>query len=234
MNTSNSARIAGGSDTPLRAVIADDAALIRQGVAAVLGDAGITVVAEAADAPSLVTQVLATEPDLVITDIRMPPNDGADGLRAALAIRDRLPEVGILLLSNHAETRHLSTLLEHGSAGIGYLLKERVVEIDDFIDAITRVAEGGTVLDPEIVEALLGQQRHRQRLAVLTPRERQVLAMIATGASNAALSESLYVSAKTVETHVQRIFTKLSLYEDARDNRRVKAVLAFLEATDNG
>lgn len=217
--------------TPLRIVIADDAPLIRRGLATVLSAAGAQVLAEATDAPGLLRSVDGLLPDLVVTDIRMPPGNGVDGLAAAVTIQQRHPRTGIILLSNHAETRHLQTLLDRASAGVGYLLKERVIDTEDFIAAVTRVAAGGTAMDPEIVALLLSRRRQGGHLATLTPRERDVLVVMATGASNSAIASSLHISLKTVETHIPQIFAKLDLHEDPDGNRRVRAVLAYMNAT---
>ncbi len=212
----------------LRVVLADDAPLMRQGVAFVLAEAGIDVVAQADDAAGLLSAVAAQHPDVVVSDIRMPPGHGTEGLDAAVMIQQRHPLVGILLLSNHAETRHLSTLVESARAGVGYLLKERVVDTDAFVAAVRRIAAGGTALDPEIVALLLARQQQRRVVQSLTGRERQVLQVMATGASNAAVGATLHLSGKTVEAHIQHIFGKLGLSQDPDEHRRVKAVLTYL------
>ena len=213
----------------LRVVLADDAPLMRQGVAFVLAEAGIDVVAQAGDAAGLLSAVAALHPDLVVSDIRMPPGHGTEGLDAAVTIAQQHPDVGILLLSNHAETRHLSTLLESAGAGVGYLLKERVVDTDAFVAAVRRIAAGGTALDPEIVTLLLARQQQRRVVQSLTERERQVLQVMATGASNAAVGATLHLAGKTVEAHIQHIFGKLGLSQDPDEHRRVKAVLTYLQ-----
>ena len=219
------------SARPVRAVVADDAPLMRQGVAYVLDLAGIEVVAQAGTGEELVDAVGATRPDVAVTDIRMPPTHRLEGLEAAVTIQRRYPATAVLLLSNHAETRNLATLLDAAVAGVGYLLKERVVETASFVSAVRRVAGGGTALDAEIVTLLLARRDHRQTVGALSPRERDVLAAMATGASNTAVSRQLYLSPKTVEAHIHSIFRKLGLGEDAEENRRVKAVLAYLQGT---
>jgi DNA-binding NarL/FixJ family response regulator len=209
----------------MRIVIGEDSALFREGLARLLVDAGHTVAAKADDAPSLVSAVEAEQPDLAIIDVRMPPDRTDDGARAARELRVRMPELGIVLLSQHVETRHSVELVSGGH--FGYLLKDRVFDVDDFLDALRRVAAGGSALDPEVVATLLGQQRH-DPLALLTPREREVLALMAEGRTNAGIAKRLWLTARTVETHVGSIMAKLGLRESTEEHRRVLAVLTWL------
>lgn len=211
----------------MRVILADDAALIREGIAAVLSEHGLDVVAQLADARSLLDAVATHRPDVVVVDIRMPPTHTVEGLRAAVEIRALHPEVGVLVLSQHVESRHLADLLTSGR-GVGYLLKERVGEVGDFADAVRRVASGGSAVDPEVVERLLRRATHRDPLERLTEREREVLGFIAEGRSNQAIASRLYLNPKTVESHVHHVFTKLGLLPEPDDHRRVLAVLAHL------
>jgi DNA-binding NarL/FixJ family response regulator len=210
----------------MRIVIADDAVLLREGAARLLEEAGHEVVAQAGDADDLLRKVRAHKPDVAIIDVRMPPDDTDDGLRAALTIRGELPDVGILLLSQYVEDRYLSQLLGGGAGGVGYLLKDRVGDVEEFIDAVRRVAAGGTVIDPEVVRQLLG--RRRDPLERLTPREREVLGLMAEGRTNRAIARRLFLSERAVERHVTSIFVKLDLPAGEQDHRRVLAVLAYL------
>jgi DNA-binding NarL/FixJ family response regulator len=210
----------------MRIVIGEDSALFREGLARLLADAGHDVVAKAADAPSLVAAVEETGPDLAIVDIRMPPDGTDDGARAARALRESRPELGILLLSQHLETRHSVELVTAGR--FGYLLKDRVFDVDDFLDAAARVAAGGSALDPEVVATLVGPRRQNDPLSRLTPREREVLALMAEGRANSGIAERLWLTDRTVETHVASIMAKLGLRESATENRRVLAVLTWL------
>jgi DNA-binding NarL/FixJ family response regulator len=212
----------------MRVVIADDAVLLREGAARLLTEAGHDVVAQAGDADDLLRKVRAHRPDVAIVDVRMPPGNVDDGLQAALAIRDEQPSVGILLLSQYIEERYLGQLLATGAEGIGYLLKERVADIDRLTDAVERVASGGSVLDPEVVSAMLGRSREQGPLDALTPRERDVLALMAEGRTNRAIAGELFVSDRAVERHVTSIFDKLALPVTHQDHRRVLAVLAYL------
>lgn len=213
----------------MRVAIAEDAPLFRAGVARLLTDAGFDVVAAVGDAASLLGVVVDEEPDVAILDIRMPPTHTTEGLEAALHLRRSAPGTGVLLLSQHAETAHVADLLSTGG-GIGYLLKERVTDADELARAIRQVAAGGSVIDPEVITLLLGRRRHTEPLERLTIREREVLALMAEGRSNRAIQQRLVLSAKTVETHVSRILAKLDLPPLADDHRRVRAVLAYLEA----
>jgi DNA-binding NarL/FixJ family response regulator len=212
----------------MRIVIADDAVLVREGTARLLEEAGFEVVAQAADAEDLLRKVRAHRPDVAIVDVRMPPNNTDDGLLAALTIRDELPEVGILLLSQYVEDRYLAQLLGEGAEGVGYLLKDRVAEIERLGEAVRRVAEGGSVLDPEVVAQMLGRRRGDDPLDTLTGRERQVLELMAEGRTNRAIAGELFVSERAVERHVTSIFSKLGLSTSEQDHRRVLAVLAYL------
>jgi DNA-binding NarL/FixJ family response regulator len=212
----------------VRIVIADDAVLLREGAARLLQDAGFEVVAQAGDAEDLMRKVRAHKPDVAVIDIRMPPGNVDDGLQAALAIRSELPDVGLLLLSQYVEDRYLSQLLGEGAEGVGYLLKDRVADVDRLSDAVRRVAEGGSVLDPEVVAQMLGRRERDEPLDELTPREREVLGLMAEGRTNRAIAEELMVSERAVERHVTAIFGKLGLPATAEDHRRVLAVLAFL------
>jgi DNA-binding NarL/FixJ family response regulator len=212
----------------MRVVIADDAVLLREGAARLLGEAGFEVVAQAGDAEDLLRKVRAHKPDVAIIDVRMPPDNADDGLRAALKIRDELPDVGILLLSQYVEDRYLGELLAGGAEGVGYLLKDRLADVDRLTEAVERVAAGGSVLDPEVVAQMLGRSRTEGPLDSLTAREREVLGRMAEGRTNRAIAEDLFVSERAVERHVTSIFTKLDLPTGEQDHRRVLAVLAYL------
>lgn len=214
----------------MRVVIADDAMLIREGMARLLEEAGFEVVGKADDARKLLQAVALVHPDVAIVDIKMPPSHTDEGLVAAEEIRSSYPDIGVLVLSQYLESQYAMRLLEHHPEAVGYLLKERVSDIAVLKDAIRRVAEGECVLDPTIVARLLKRPRQREPMEELTERERQVLALIAEGRSNHAISRILVLSPKTVEAHVGRIFSKLSLDETPDYHRRVLAVLAFLRA----
>jgi DNA-binding NarL/FixJ family response regulator len=215
----------------MRVVIADDAVLLREGAARLLTEAGFEVVAQAGDAEDLLRKVRAHRPDVAIIDIRMPPDNVDDGLRAALTIRHELPQVGILLLSQYVEDRYLGQLVAGGAEGVGYLLKDRVAEVERLADAVERVAAGGSVLDPEVVAQMLGRSRDEGPLDALTDRERQVLALMAEGRTNRAIAGELFVSERAVERHVTSIFGKLGLLTGEQDHRRVLAVLAYLRGS---
>ena len=210
----------------MRVVIGEDSALFREGLAKLLEDAGHDIVAKADNATDLVTAVQEERPDLAIIDIRMPPDRTDDGARAARELRDQMPELGIVLLSQHVETRHSVDLVSGGY--FGYLLKDRVFDVDDFLDALRRVASGGSALDPEVVGTLMSQSRDVDPLTLLTPREREVLALMAEGRTNAGIARRLWLTDRTVETHVTSILAKLGLYESSDEHRRVLAVLTRL------
>ena len=214
----------------MRVVIAEDAALMREGLIRLLEDRGHQVCAAVADGDALLGAVATHDPDVAVVDIRMPPTHTDEGLRAALELRRRHPRTGVLVLSQHIETRYSAQLLEGGAAGVGYLLKDRVADVAEFADALARVAAGGTALDPEVVAQLLGANRHARGLATLTPRERDVLTLMAEGRSNTGIATALVVSDGAVEKHVASIFAKLGLPPSEGDNRRVLAVLQFLGA----
>lgn len=200
--------------------------MFREGLARLLADAGHEIAGLAVDAPSLMTTVAQTAPDLALIDIRMPPDHTDDGARAARRLRMQNPELGIVLLSQHVETRHSVELVATGR--FGYLLKDRVLAVDQFLDALDRVAAGGSALDPEVVARLIGRQRADDRLAPLTPREREVLALMAEGCTNVGISRRLFLTERTVETHVGSILAKLGLLTNDEQHRRVLAVLAYL------
>ena len=212
----------------MRVVLAEDSVLLREGIARILDEAGIEVVGQAGDAEDLLRKVRAHKPDVAITDIRMPPSHTDEGLRAAHEIRGELPEVGVLVLSQYVEEGYALDLLADNAAGMGYLLKDRVGDVDAFLDAVRRVADGGSALDPEVVSQLLGRKRRDDPLDELTPREREVLGLMAEGRSNNAIAETLVVTERAVEKHVTSIFSKLDLVNTPEDHRRVLAVLAYL------
>ena len=212
----------------MRIVIAEDSAVIRAGLTEILTDRGHKIVAAVGDAEALLKAVETHDPDVAIVDVRMPPQHTDEGLRAAIAIRRVHPRTGILVFSQYIETRYASDLLSMRSGGVGYLLKDRVADVTEFTDAITRVAAGGTALDPEVVTGLLCATRHVAVLGALTAREHDVLALMAEGRSNAAIADRFKVSERAVEKHVGNIFAKLGLPPSDEDHRRVLAVLAFL------
>lgn len=224
--------LAGGEApaTPMRAVIADDSVLLRQGVARVLEDDGIEVVGQAGDAEDLLRKVAAHRPDVAVVDIRMPPDNTDDGLRAALMIRERHPDTGVLVLSQYLEESYALELIADSAEGVGYLLKDRVAEIDRFTESVRRVGSGGSSLDPDVVAHLLGRRRREDPLDVLTVREREVLELMAEGRSNRAIAEAIVVTERAVEKHVTSIFSKLDLPPTPADHRRVLAVLAYVNA----
>ena len=215
----------------MRIVIADDSVLLREGLARVLAENGFEVVAQAGDAVALREAVETLEPELAIVDVRMPPTYTDEGTQAALALRADFPELRILVLSQIVEARHALQLFRETPEGFGYLLKDRVVDLDDFLDAVHRVGRGGTAIDPEVVAQLLGGRPKDDPLAELTRREREVLGLIAEGRSNKAICAKLFLSPKTIETHVNSIFGKLGLLPASDDHRRVLAVLAYLRGT---
>jgi DNA-binding NarL/FixJ family response regulator len=218
----------------MRVVIVEDQTLLREGLVALLREQGIDVVAQAEDGPGLLRIVAGHKPDLAIVDVRLPPDFSDEGLRAALEARRRMPGLGVLILSQYVEPVYTAELLESGEGGIGYLLKERVGEVRTFVDAVERVARGGTALDREVVAELVRSREGRTGSAALdglTPREREVLELMAEGRTNAAIARAIVVTPGAVEKHVSNIFAKLDLPATDDDHRRVLAVLAFLRAT---
>ncbi len=214
----------------MRIVIAEDSVLLREGITRLLGEYGHEVVDALGDADGLQASVERHAPDLVILDVRMPPTHTDEGLRAAIALRHARPSTPVLVLSQYVEERYAVELLELGTVGIGYLLKERVADVREFIDAAIRVADGGTALDPEVVTQILVRSRRSGPLDSLTPREREVLSLMAQGLSNAAIADALVVSAGAVEKHISSIFAKLDLPPSEHEHRRVLAVLRYLGA----
>jgi DNA-binding NarL/FixJ family response regulator len=212
----------------MKVVIADDAVLLREGIAQVLTAKGFDVVGQCGTPDELMLKVRSYSPDVAVVDIRMPPTNTDEGLRAAKEIREKYPETGVLVLSQYVETEYAMELLAEGAEGVGYLLKDRVSDIDEFAAAVRRVAEGGSALDPAIVSQLVGRRRADDPLDQLTAREREVLDLMAEGRSNKAISERLFVTERAVEKHVTSIFGKLRLPADAADHRRVLAVLTYL------
>jgi DNA-binding NarL/FixJ family response regulator len=213
----------------VRVVVADDSTLLREGVVRLLEEAGIEVVGQASDGEELLRKVRAHKPDVALVDVRMPPTHTDEGLRAAREIRAELPEVAVLVLSQYVEVAHARELLAESAEGLGYLLKDRVADVEALTDAVRRVGEGGSALDPEVVSQMLGRQRRDDPLAELTPREREVLGLMAEGRSNAAIAAELVVTERAVEKHVTGIFSKLDLSTSGEDHRRVLAVLRFLD-----
>jgi DNA-binding NarL/FixJ family response regulator len=214
----------------MRAVIAEDSVLLREGLSRVLRDAGFEVVGQASDAEDLLRKARAHKPDVVVTDIRMPPTQTDEGVRAAHTIRSELPQTGVVVLSQYIEEEYVVELLGESAEGVGYLLKERVVDVERFVEAVERVAEGGSVLDPEVVAYLLGRRRREDPFAALTPREREVLALMAEGRSNRAIAAQLVVTERAIEKHVGNIFDKLGLATAPDDHRRVLAVLTYVRS----
>jgi DNA-binding NarL/FixJ family response regulator len=212
----------------IRVVIADDAVVLREGAAMLLEDAGFEVVAQAGDADDLIRKVRAHKPDVAVIDVKMPPGEDGQGLRAALAIHRELPDVGILMFSGYVERLYLDELLAAGAAGVGYMLKERVDQVGLLADAVRRVAAGETVLDPDVVAEMVAGAPDQGPLDTLTPREREVLGLMAQGRSNRSIAGELFVSERVVERHVTGIFMKLDLTASDQDHRRVLAVLAYL------
>jgi len=214
----------------VRVVIADDTVLLREGVARLLTEAGFDVVGQSSDADDLLLKVRSYSPDVAITDIRMPPTQTHEGLRAALEIRATYPDVGVLVLSQHADVGLAMKLLADNAEGVGYMLKDRVGDPDELAEAVRRVGHGGSVIDPTIVSQLLGRRRGDDPLEHLTPREREVLELMAQGRSNQGIAERLFVTERAVQKHITSIFQKLGLQAGSEDHRRVLAVLAFLRA----
>ena len=217
----------------MRVILADDSVLLREGLARMLVDSGFEVVAQVGDAGALLAAVDADPPDVCIIDIRMPPTNTTEGLQAALQLRVRHPSVALLVLSQYVETRYAMELLARGADGVGYLLKDRVGDVSELLAAIRSVAAGRSVIDPTVVSRLVGRRRHTDPMEALTAREREVLALMAEGRSNRAIGERLFLSPKTVETHVSAIFSKLGIEDTADDNRRVLSVLTWLRG-DSG
>ena len=218
----------GSSEEPLRVVIAEDSGLLREGLTRLLEDAGLEVVAKVGDGAGLIAAVERHHPDIAVVDVRMPPSYRDEGLKAAIEIRGRVPGLPVLVLSQYVEERYGAELLESAAGGVGYLLKDRVADVSDFVAAVRHVASGGTVLDPEVVRPLLSRRRRDERLAALTPRELEVLSLMAEGRSNRAIATTLYVTEGAVEKHVKNIFGKLGLAQTDADHRRILAVLTYL------
>ena len=216
--------------SPLRVIVADDSVLLRDGVVRLLTDSGFDVVAAVGDADALLDAVTEHAPDLCLVDVRMPPTHTDEGLRAALQIRDRYPDTAVLVLSQYVEERYAGELLEGDVAGVGYLLKDRVIDVDDFLTSLRRVANGGSAVDAEVVSQILGRSRRVNELDRLTPREREVLNLMAEGLSNGGIAERLVISNGAVEKHISNVFMKLGLEVEEGAHRRVLAVLTFLRA----
>jgi DNA-binding NarL/FixJ family response regulator len=214
----------------VRVVLADDAVLFREGVARLLADAGLCIAGQAGDAEELLALIDSTAPQVAIVDVRMPPTHTTEGLVVALRIRREHPDVAVVVLSHYVETSYAMQLLGPGTGRVGYVLKDRVPDIQEFVDVVRRVGHGGSVVDPLVIAHLLDRRRKPDPLAELTRREREVLALMAEGRANQAICQRLFLSAKTLETHVSSIFTKLALQPTADDNRRVLAVLAYLRS----
>jgi DNA-binding NarL/FixJ family response regulator len=214
----------------MRVVIGEDSVLLREGIARLLDRAGIEVVAQAGDADDVLRKVRAHKPDVLIVDIQMPPSNVDDGLQAARTIRAESPDIGVLVLSQYLEEAYAADLLGGGTEGVGYLLKDRVADIDRFVEAVRRVAGGGSALDPEVVAYLLGRHRDDDPIRQLSEREREVLGLMAEGLSNSAIAERLVIAERSVEKHVTSIFSKLDLPPASEHNRRVLAVVAYLHA----
>jgi DNA-binding NarL/FixJ family response regulator len=216
---------------PTRVVIGEDDVLLREGIARILGEAGYEVVAQAGDADDLVRKALAHHADVAVVDVRMPPERSDDGLRAAIELRRQRPDLGVLVLSQYLEERYAVDLIGDRAEGVGYLLKERVGDVDAFVDAVNRVATGGSALDPEVVSRMLGRKSQQSPLAQLTPRELDVLAAMAQGKSNMGIAEELFVTEAAVEKHVTSIFQKLGLGPKLTEHRRVLAVLTYVRSS---
>jgi DNA-binding NarL/FixJ family response regulator len=214
----------------VRVVIAEDSILLREGIARILGETGFEVVGQSSNADDLLLKVRSYRPDVVIVDIRMPPTHTEEGLRAAKTIREQHPQVGVLVLSQYVEPTYAMELIADDAQGVGYLLKDRVSDVGEFVSAVQRVADGGSALDPAIVTQLVGRRRRDDPISSLTPREREVLELMAEGRSNQAIAERLVVTERAVEKHVTNIFGKLKLSATPEDHRRVLAVLAFLDS----
>jgi DNA-binding NarL/FixJ family response regulator len=213
---------------PIRTVVADDSVLLRDGVVRLLSDSGFDVVAAVGDAQALLDAATEHDPDLCIVDVRMPPTHTDEGLRAAIEIKRRSPNVAVLVLSQYVEERYASELLTGDVSGVGYLLKDRVIDVDDFLASLRRVAAGGSAVDTEVISQILGRSRNRAEIDRLTPREREVLTLMAEGLSNAGIAERLVISAGAVEKHISNVFMKLGLEPEEGAHRRVLAVLTYL------
>jgi DNA-binding NarL/FixJ family response regulator len=220
------------TEKPLRVVLAEDSVLLREGLLRLLADSGFEVVGAVGEAEAFLRAVEAERPDLVIVDVRMPPTFTDEGVRAALVVREQFPDIAVLVLSQYVEENYATELVAGRSRGIGYLLKDRVADVGEFVESLRRVAAGGTALDPEVVSQLLSRARRRDPLERLTPRESEVLALMAEGRSNTAIAAALVVSEGAVEKHVSSIFNKLDLMPASSDHRRVLAVLRWLEHGD--
>lgn len=218
----------------MRVVIAEDSAILRDGLVQLLQLRGVTVAAAVEDAEALLTAVATHRPDAAVVDIRLPPGHTDEGLRAAVELRRQHPETGVLIFSQYVETAYADRLFGSGFAGVGYLLKERVVDIGEFVDALERIAAGGTALDPDVVSQLFGASRRARALDALTPREREVLSLMAQGRTNHSIASALTVTERAVEKHIARIFGKLDLPPSETDHRRVLAVLRYLETEKAG
>lgn len=218
----------------MRVVIAEDLALLRDGLERLLRDNGFDVVAAVQDGDSLVRTIAAERPDIAIVDIRLPPTFRDEGLRAALELRERAPETAILIVSQYVEHTYANELLADGRGGIGYLLKDRIMDVNDFVDAVRRVANGGTALDPEVVSRLISRQRAGGPLDALTPREREVLSLMAEGRSNAGIATQLVLTVGAVEKHIASILSKLRIPPSESDHRRVIAVITYLQSGEPG
>jgi DNA-binding NarL/FixJ family response regulator len=216
--------------SPLRVVIAEDSAVLRDGLVQLLVDRGFAITGAVSEPEALRRSIERERPDVAVVDIRMPPTFTDEGLRVAIELRRQYDGLGILLFSQYIETRYAAELLAGGAAGIGYLLKDRVADVSDFVEALVRVASGGTALDPEVVTQLLGASRHSDSISVLSAREKDVLSLMAEGRSNAAIAEALVISDGAVEKHVANIFAKFDLPVSQSDHRRVLAVLRFLDS----
>lgn len=216
----------------MRVVLAEDSTLLREGLIRLIEESGAQVCAAVGDGDALQAAVAEHLPDLLITDIRMPPSHRDEGLRAAIAVRQRFPQIAVLVLSQYVEVSYAAELLADGAgAGVGYLLKDRITRLEDFQDAMARVRAGGTVIDPDVIAHLLAARRRDEPLAALSPREREVLALMAQGRTNAAIAEALFISPGAVEKHISSIFNRLGLPPSAQDHRRVLAVLSYLQSS---
>ncbi len=215
---------------PLRTVVADDSVLLRDGIVRLLGDSGFDVVAAVGDGDALLDAVTEHDPDLCVVDVRMPPTHTDEGLRAAIEVRRRSPSTAVLVLSQYVEEHYAGELLAGDVSGVGYLLKDRVIDVDDFLVALRRVADGGSAVDAEVVSQILSRSQRSSELEHLTPREREVLELMAEGLSNGAIAGRLVVSSGAVEKHISNVFSKLGLQPEEGANRRVMAVLTYLRA----